>query len=108
MTVFFLMFAFVFGMVIFVFAKSIIQWNKNNNSPRLSVDAAIVDKQRKTHHHNHNGHHHVSHSYYVTFRVQSGDTMALRVPRDDFYMLMEGDKGVLSFQGTRYLGFESK
>ncbi|MBQ3605380.1 MAG: DUF2500 domain-containing protein, partial [Muribaculaceae bacterium] len=84
----------------------------NNNSPRLSVDAKIVDKRSHTshHHHNHNGHMHTSSStsYYVTFEVQSGDRMELKVPRSEFGLLVEGDEGVLSFQGTRYLGFERK
>ena len=30
------------------------------------------------------------------------------VPRSEFGLLVEGDEGVLSFQGTRYLGFDRK
>jgi len=30
------------------------------------------------------------------------------VPRSEFGLLVESDEGVLSFQGTRYLGFERK
>ena len=70
-------------------------------------DAKIVDKRMSTHHHS-NGHHHHTHSYHITFEVQSGDRMELRVPRSEFGLLVEGDEGVLSFQGTRYLGFEIK
>ena len=110
--IFYLMFFFVFGMFIFVFVKGIGEWVKNNNSPRLSVDAKIVDKRSHTsrHHHNHNGHMHSSSStsYYVTFEVESGDRMELRVPRSEFGLLVEGDEGKLSFQGTRYLGFERR
>ena len=36
------------------------------------------------------------------------DNMELKVPRSEFGLLVEGDEGVLSFQGTRYLGFERK
>lgn len=71
-----------------------------------------MDKRSHTshHHHDHNGHMHMSSStsYYVTFEVQSGDRMELKVPRSEFGLLVEGDEGVLSFQGTRYLGFERK
>ena len=81
-----------------VIAKNIAQWFKNENSPRLTVPAVIVDKQRKTHHHHSGGHHHHTHSYHVTFQVESGDRMEL--------MLLVGDRGRVSFQGTRYLGFE--
>ena len=109
---FYIVFFLVIAMFIFVFVKNISEWVNNNNSPRLSVDAKIVDKRSHTshHHHNHNGHMHTSSStsYYVTFEVQSGDRMELKVPRSEFGLLVEGDEGVLSFQGTRYLGFERK
>lgn len=45
-------------------------------------------------------------SYYVTFQVESGDRMELSVNGSEYGMLAEGDEGKLSFQGTRYLGFE--
>ncbi len=45
-------------------------------------------------------------SYYVTFQVESGDRMELTVSGSDYGMLVQGDIGKLSFQGTRYLGFE--
>ncbi len=105
---FYIVFFFVIAMFIFVFVKCISEWINNNNSPRLSVDAKIVDKRMTTHHHHSNGHHHHTHSFHITFEVQSGDRMELRVPRDEFGLLVEGDEGVLSFQGTRYLGFERK
>ena len=44
--------------------------------------------------------------YYVTFQVQSGDRLELEVGSDEFGYLIEGDYGNLSFQGTRFLGFE--
>ncbi len=106
---FYVMFFLVIVMFVFVFVKGIGEWVSNNNSPRLSADAKIVDKRSSTHHHRHaNGHHHHSHSYYITFEVQSGDRMELSVPRSEYGLLVVGDVGVLSFQGTRFLGFERK
>jgi len=32
--------------------------------------------------------------------------MELEIPRDEFGYLVEGDKGKLTFQGTRFLDFE--
>ena len=89
-----------------VIAKNIAQWFKNENSPRLTVPTKIVDMQRKTHHHHSNGHHHHTHTYHVTFEVESGDRMELKVSRNEYGMLVVGDRGRVSFQGTRYLGFE--
>ena len=45
-------------------------------------------------------------TYYVTFQVESGDRMELTVDGSEYGMLVEGDIGKLSFQGTRYLGFQ--
>jgi len=102
----FIMFFLVIGMFIITIIRNISEWVNNNNSPRLSVPATIVTKRRTTHHHHSNGHHHHTHSYYVTFQVESGDRMELKVNRSEYNLLIEGDAGTLSFQGTRYLGFE--
>ena len=98
-----------------VLAKNIAQFFKNEASPRLTVPATIVAKRTNvTHHHHHNhggtGVHHTTHStsYYVTYQVESGDRMELHVAGHEFGMLIEGDRGMLTFQGTRYLGFERK
>ena len=105
-----IVFVIVIGMFIVTAVKGIGQWNKNNNSPRLTVPATVVAKRTNVSHHNHagtNGHHHsTSTTYYVTFQVESGDRMELHLSGHEFGMLVEGDKGKLSFQGTRYLGFE--
>ena len=106
-------FVFMLGIFLAVAVKGISQWNKNNHSPRLTVPATIVAKRTNVsrhHHHNHHGTgmHHTSTSttYYVTFQVESGDRMELHVAGHEFGLLIEGDQGKLTFQGTRYLGFE--
>lgn len=108
-----MMFALVFVLVIGTFitiaVKGISQWNKNNNSPRLTVPATVIAKRTNVSHHHHgSGVHHTTHSttYYVTFQVESGDRMELHMTGPEFGMLVEGDKGMLTFQGTRYFGFE--
>ena len=110
-----IMFTIVFVLVIGTFVVTIVrgisQWNKNNNSPRLTVPATVVAKRTNVSRHHHGGvndHHHTttSTSYYVTFQVESGDRMELHMAGREYGLLIEGDKGILSFQGTRYLGFE--
>jgi heme/copper-type cytochrome/quinol oxidase subunit 2 len=104
-----LIFVVVIGMFIVIAVKGISQWNKNNHSPRLTVPATVVAKRTNvSRHHHHNNMHHTTHSttYYVTFQVQSGDRMELHVTGQEYGLLEEGDQGSLSFQGTRYLGFE--
>ena len=106
-------FVLVIGMFIVTAVKGISQWNKNNHSPRLTVPATVVAKRSDVSYHRHRGStgmHHTTHStaYFVTFQVESGDRMELRMAGHEFGMLIEGDRGMLSFQGTRYLGFERK
>ena len=110
---FYLVFFSIFAVFIVTAIKGIGQWNKNNHSPRLTVDATVVAKRTNVSHHHHHGagnvhHHHSSSStsYYVTFQVESGDRMELGVTGYEYGMLVEGDRGKLTFQGTRYLGFE--
>ncbi|MBQ8802297.1 MAG: DUF2500 domain-containing protein [Tyzzerella sp.] len=100
-----LMFVLVFGMILVTIFRGISQWNKNNHSPRLTVDATVVSKRQNTSHHHHNNHMSHSTTYYVTFQVESGDRMELHVSGMEYGMLAEGDYGKLTFQGTRYLEF---
>ena len=113
-----LMFLLVFGMIMFTMVSNIRTWNQNNHSPRLTVDAAVIAKRTEASHHHHGNAADVSGaggtwvststSYYVTFQVESGDRMELQVRGSEYGMLAEGDYGKLSFQGTRYLGFERR
>ena len=105
-------FLLVVGIFIVVAVKGIAEWNKNNNSPRLTVDATAVSKRtnvsRSHHHHGtgHVGHTSTSTTYYVTFQVASGDRIELRMAGHQFGLIVEGDQGKLTFQGTRFLDFE--
>ena len=82
-------------------------WSKNNASPRLTVTAQVVSKRTQvSHHHHQESMSHTSTSYYATFQVESGDRMEFSVSGAEYGMLAEGDQGSLTFQGTRYLGFE--
>ena len=99
------------GTFVVILVKGISEWNKNNHSPRLTVPATIVAKRTNVSRHRYGGanghhHHHTSTTYYVTFQVESGDRMEFHITGQEYGLLVEGDKGNLSFQGTRYLGFE--
>ena len=107
----FFVFIFVFGTIIFRMIAGAKQWKKNNESPKLEVEAVIVSKRADVSHYNHNTgsnmhHRSTSTNYYVTFEVMSGDRMEFHVPDKEYGMLAENDAGILTFQGTRYLGFK--
>lgn len=106
-----IVFILVIGTFVVMLVKGISEWNKNNHSPRLTVPATIIAKRTNVSRHRHgcansHHHHHTSTTYYVTFQVESGDRMEFHISGQEYGLLIEGDHGNLSFQGTRYLGFE--
>lgn len=105
-----LVFLLVFGIILYSFIRMLAQKRRNDASPRLSVPARIVAKRTSTaHHHHHTGNmpHHTTYSttYYVTFEFESGDRAEFAVAGEEYGLLAEHDAGVLTFQGTRFLGF---
>ena len=111
-----IIFAVVLFLFVFIIAKAIKEKKTNDASPRLTVDAVVVSKRTSVSSTNHpaagdaSGAHGfntmTTTDHYVTFEVQSGDRMEFRVDGTEYGRLAEGDVGQLSFQGTRYLGFE--
>ena len=111
-----ILFFVVLGMILYTFIRNIRTWNQNNHSPRLTVPATVVAKRTDVSHSSsanagdmsgaHGYDTSTFTSYYVTFQVESGDRMEFEVDGSDYGLLMQGDIGKLSFQGTRYLGFE--
>ena len=111
-----ILFFVVLGMILYTFIRNIRTWNQNNHSPRLTVPATVVAKRTDVSHSSSanagdmSGAHRYDTStftsYYVTFQVESGDRMEFEVDGSDYGLLVQGDIGKLSFQGTRYLGFE--
>ncbi len=107
-----IVFVFVFGTIIVRSIQGAKQWKSNNESPVLTVDATVVTKRADVQHYHHNtgtdNMHHMSSSttYYATFEVTSGDRLEFQIRDTEYGMLVEHDIGKLTFQGTRYLGFE--
>ena len=111
-----IIFIIVIGIIVFSLGQGIVTWNKNNQSPRLTVPVVVVAKRENITQHQHANagdssgahgfHTTTSTSYYVTFLVESGDRIELCDSGTEYGMLVEGDTGRLTFQGTRYLSFE--
>ncbi len=108
----------VFGTMIAGLFSAAKQRRYNRSQPVLTVDAKVVSKRGDTSYHTHHhgtpgeaGHHTTrssSTSYYATFEVESGDRMEFMVTGQESGMLVEGDTGRLTFQGTDYKGFERR
>lgn len=100
----------IFGIIIFTIIRGIKEWSSNNKQPVITVVAEIVAKRghtsRSSNGHGSNIHSSTSTSYYATFEVESGDRIEFHTSAKEFGMLAEGDIGKLTFQGSRYHGFE--
>lgn len=89
--------------IIWAIAKGVNQWKYNNSQPILKLQAKIVSKRTN-----------VSGSvsddrtttYYITFEVENGSRLEFVVNGHEYGLSAEGDVGKLTYQGTRYLGFE--
>jgi hypothetical protein len=98
------------SMLILNIIRGIGEWSRNNNSPRLEERARVVAKRTNVSHHHHSNQNtptsSTSTTYYATFELMSGVRQEFHVAGNVFGYLVEGDEGMLSFQGTRYLGFQ--
>ena len=98
-------FVLIVGTAIHGISQNVARNSRDNASPQLSVEAAVVAKRSDTRH----GSNRVGRTYYfATFEVESGDRLEFDMDGHDYGMLVEGDRGMLSFQGSRYLGFERR
>ena len=92
-----------------IWRRAMDQMDKDDHAPRLTVAATVVSKRSDVTMHHHTGsdmYHQTAHTtYYATFQVESGDRMELWVPAEEYGLLVEGDEGDLTFQGSRFLGF---
>ena len=92
-------------------------WVRNNRAPQETADARITSKRMKVS--GHGGtmmtnrisamntiHSSTRTQYFVTFELENGKRLELGVKDPEYGMLAEGDRGRLSWQGTRYLGFD--
>lgn len=95
-----------------VLRRAVDRMEQDDHAPRLTVTATVVSKRSNitVHHHTSDSvyPHTSTTSYYATFQVQSGDRMELSVPSTEYGLLVEGDEGDLTFQGSRFLRFDRR
>jgi len=102
-------FVVILGTILFRVISGARRWQSNNKQPVLTVSAKIVSKRLEVHRNTSNNNGQVmssnSTSYFITFEVESGDRLELKLHGKDYGLLAEGDVGNLTFQGTRFQGF---
>ncbi len=94
----------VVAVVVTMATRGAAQWSRNNATPVSTVRSRVVAKRGDTW--GGAGDSSASTTHYATFELEGGDRVELQVPHRDFGLLAEGDQGRLTYQGTRFKGFE--
>ena len=104
---------FVIVIVIFIAEAAIAlrRWSKNRSSPRLTVEALVAAKRAGVGRNAGTGSFGAADmysytKYFATFEFESGDRLELPMSGSEYGMIAEGDKGRLTFQGTKFISFE--
>ena len=87
-----------------VFSKMISTGRSNKAAPRLRVRAKVLAKRTRIAGARNSGH--VRNVCYATFEVEGGDRVELLIPWERYGLLIEGDRGYLTFKGTNFVSFE--
>lgn len=92
------------GFVLYSIIKGVTTYTRNNAAERLTERARILTK--RTNVSGGSGDSRAFTTYYITFEFEDGHRSEFQVRADEYGLLVEGDEGRLTHQGTRYLGFE--
>lgn len=100
--------AVVIGIIAVSAGRGLLQWNRNNKSPVMTIPARIVSKRsevRQQQLQDDSNNSRTSTTYYLTYESDRGERMEFKVDGNEYGMSAEGDRGILTYQGTRYHGF---
>lgn len=87
--------------IIIQVVKETASYANSKAQPIVPVDAKVIEKRNYV-----SGGEHTHTTYYATFELENGSRMEFKIPRDEVGLLIEGDKGVLEFQGDLYCSFK--
>lgn len=103
------LFSVAFFAIFVAVIRTISRANKNEKFPQLSTEATVVTKRTDVSSNKTNSIDMSTYAsdttYYVTFEFPSTDRMEFQISDNEFGMMVEGDRGTLTFKGTRYISF---
>lgn len=97
-------FIIITGVILFSVGKGIRENMRNNAMEEVNIPARIIAK--RTHVWGGHGNSSAHTSYYTTFEDESGERTEFSVSDSFYSMHAEGDTGMLTHQGTRFVHFE--
>jgi hypothetical protein len=99
-----LIFTIVIGMIVLAISKGLSTWFANNAAQLISQRCKIVDKRTEVW--GGSGNSSTSTNYYLTFEFEDSSRQELPVSAKQFGLLVSGDQGELTYQGTRFKAFK--
>ena len=104
-------FVVVIGSIAYQAITGLGEWSHNNSLPVQEMPAQVVSKRtevsgrRSSHSHSHGR---IRTHYFATFELKSGERAEFGISGSEYGLLVEGDQGMLAYQGTRYHGFQRR
>jgi len=97
-------FAIVIGAFVIIIVRNISENIRNSKMDEITIAARIIAK--RIHVWGGHGDSSAHTSYYVTFEDENGERIEFSVSSKFYSMHTEGDTGMLTHQGTRFIHFE--
>lgn len=88
---------------LYVIIRGLKMWVSNNNSEILKKRCTIVDKRTEVW--GGSGESSANTNYYITFELDDRSRIELQIPANRFGLMVVGDQGELTYQGTRFKDF---
>jgi heme/copper-type cytochrome/quinol oxidase subunit 2 len=100
---------FVVAVIAFAAFSIIRNWTYNKSQPRVAAEATITKK--RTDYTTSSTSDDLTQStstdwYYITFQFTTGDKKEFSVKNSDYRQFHEAEKGILTFQGNNFIGFQ--
>jgi len=93
----------VVGTFLFVIVKGLSTWTSNNSAQLLKRKCTVVDKRTEVW--GGSGDSSANTNYFITFEFEDNSRTELYVKANQFGLIVVGDQGELTYQGTRFKEF---
>ncbi|MCP1134299.1 DUF2500 domain-containing protein [Paenibacillus polysaccharolyticus] len=90
--------------IVYAIFSGVRTWSSNNAAAVLTLHSRVVTKRTEVS--GGSGDSSATTSYYATFEFDNGERLELNVGGQNYGMLVEQDRGMLTYQGTRFKHFE--
>ncbi|MBT2282924.1 DUF2500 domain-containing protein [Paenibacillus polymyxa] len=97
-------FLIVAGVIVYAIISGVRTWSSNNATALLTLHSTVVAKRTEVS--GGSGDSSATTRYYVTFEFDNGGRNELIVGGNHYGMMVENDRGMLTYQGTRFKHFE--